>query len=95
MLGTGKAHVVNRHDMLCQHPAKSFRLRAMKQRRSRLKSRKPVRVIRGGFFALVKQNGFAAFDLFVKDDIQFVVCDSSTSFCGKEDRLSRLNSRSG
>lgn len=82
-------------NMLCQHPAKSFRLRAMKQRRSRLKRRKPIRFIRGVFFALVKQNGFAAFDLFVKDDIQFVVCDSSTSFCGKEDRLSRLNSRSG
>ncbi len=52
MLGTGKAHVVNGHDMLCQHPAKSFRLRTVQERRSRLpfQRRKPVRFIRGVFF---------------------------------------------
>lgn len=32
-LRTCKAHIIDRHDMLCQHSAKRLRLRTMKERR--------------------------------------------------------------
>ena len=78
MLGTGKAHVVNGHNMLCQHPGKGALRCCVLQSSGSSESPQPVRIVPGVFVGFLLKNVSAELHLLVKYGIDFFLCDMAS-----------------